>query len=457
MTTVLLADRDGSAFGPLGERTVPALLPSRAVPVFERMLEALAAANIRSALVITGPRAAEVERRFGRGIRWGIALAYVRREGDETAGDVLRRLEHRLDGETLVLRADVGNHEAVGEFVRRASEVKGPIVAAVHGGLPAGFWKIGAGALKKAVIPREPGSPEWKVGKDQTPLELETEFRLLDSIAACREADRSGSTTVSPRAVVFPGAVLGAGTSVSEEAVVCAGAKLEDVGVLPRTVVPSGVSLRAAIVAGNLVADAASGSATLLTDLLPPAPARVARSSPGLDRAVGTALLLGSAPLWLVAFVWAFIANAGHTRRPVQWNLNGVGTDSVGRPRRLPVDTFQFETAVPVLKDLPLLLSVAAGKLALRGVAPLSVSDEEALEPGWRQIRREGLVGLLAPSRILGPPSAPAEVPLVLDAFEARRPTPGLFRLGLSALFGKAGWVAPRAFNPDEIDGIQPS
>ena len=68
MTTVLLADRDGTAFGPLASRVVPALLPLAGVPLLERALEALVAAGRRSALLVVGPRAGEVERRFGKGI-----------------------------------------------------------------------------------------------------------------------------------------------------------------------------------------------------------------------------------------------------------------------------------------------------------------------------------------------------------------------------------------------------
>ena len=77
MTTVLFADRDGDSFGPLGARIVPALLPLAGVPVLEHALEALVRAGRRSALLVVGPRAPEIERRFGKGIRWGIALEIV--------------------------------------------------------------------------------------------------------------------------------------------------------------------------------------------------------------------------------------------------------------------------------------------------------------------------------------------------------------------------------------------
>ena len=54
MTTVVFADRDGSALGPLGERIVPALLPLQGVPMLERALEALVRAGTRFFLS-TGP------------------------------------------------------------------------------------------------------------------------------------------------------------------------------------------------------------------------------------------------------------------------------------------------------------------------------------------------------------------------------------------------------------------
>jgi NDP-sugar pyrophosphorylase family protein len=453
MTTVLLADRDGSAFGPLGLRTVPALLPLQSVPLFQRMLEALVSAGIRSALVVTGPRGEELQRRFGKGIRWGIALEYVQREGEETDGEVLRRLEPRLDGETLVVRADVGNHALVAEFLAKAGEKDEAIVAGVTGDRLAGLWKVRAGALKKADPPREPASPEWALPKRHECLPLEGRCVLVDSVASYRAADRAEAPAVSPRAVVLPGASLEAGTTVAEEAVVCATARLREVSLLPRSVVPAGVGLENAVVSGNLVVRP-DGAATALTDLLPaPGSGRPTSPSAG-DRLAGIAAVVLSLPLWPLAFAWGFVANAGHATRPVTWNLNDSGPAEGGRPPRKAVRTFQFETAVPVLRDLPLVLALAAGRLALTGVAPLAPAEENGLAEGWGAVRREGLVGLLAPSRMLVPGAAPAEVPALMDAFEARRSTPGLVRLALSFLFGKEGWVAPKAFNPDEVEEI---
>lgn len=443
MTTVLFADRDGASLGPLGERVVPALLPLQSVPALERMLEALVRADLRAALLVVGPRSREIQRRFGKGIRWGIALEYVEREAEESPGDVLRRLEPRLDGDTLVFRGDVGAHAAVGEFVDAVASREGPVVAGTAGGRPVGFYRLKPGAVKKVELPREPSAEGWALGEDHEPLPLGTPVTLLDSVASYRAADAPATPAVSPRASVDPKAKLLPGTTVAEESVVLAGARLSGVSVLPRTLVPANVELADAVVSGNLVVDARTGEASLLTDRLPASPPR--RAPGATDRLAGLLALVLSLPLWPIAFFWALVANAGHATRKVRLNGNGAGG------AREPFSTFRFETAVPLLRDLPLLLALSAGRLALTGVAPLPPEEEAALREGWERTRLEAPAGLLCASRLLAPASAPDEVARVVDAFEARRPVGGLVGTGLSALFGARGWVAPKAWNPDQI------
>lgn len=439
MTTVVFADRDGSAFGPLADRIVPALLPLGGVPALERMLTSLVASGIRDALLVVGPRASGIERRFGKGIRWGIALETLRREEEESVGDVLRRLEHRLDGETLVLRGDVGAHEALGEFLREVEEKRGPIVAGVSGGKPAGFWRLLPGAIKKKELPREPASPEWALDRDHVALELKTKVPLLDSVASYRAADRGAAPAVSPRAEVEKGAKLLPGATVGEESVVLAGASLTETSVLPKTAIPPGVLLENAVVSGNVVVDAATGAVSKLSDRLPAAAGKQAAGG----RGVALFLLVLSLPLWPVALVWSLIANAGHARREL--TLNGNGESG-----RQPFTTFRFETAVPVLRDLPLLLAVLSGKLSLTGVTPLAPADEGALTEAWEKVRLEAPAGLLSLVRLAVPASAPAEVQRLVDAFEARRPSPLLGR-AFSAFFTARAWTAPKVWNPDQL------
>lgn len=442
MTTVLFADRDGAAFGPLAPRVVPALLPLAGVPLLERALEALVAAGHRSALLVVGPRASEIERRFGKGIRWGIALEVVRREEEESAGDVLRRLEHRLDGETLVVRGDVGVHEAIGEFLAKVGDARGPVVEATLGGRLAGMWRLLPGALKKKDFPREPAEAGWAHDPDFAALPLATAVVLVDGVAAYRRADAAhagGRRAVADRACVDADATLDGATTVGEEAAVLSGARLADTSVLPRTAIPPGVTLANAVVSGNLVVDSASGHPSLLTDLLP---AR-AGAHPG-GRALGFAALLLSLPLWPLAAAWSAIANAGHVTGAVTLSGNAPGGG------RAPFRTFRFETAVPVLRDLPLLLAVVRGRLALTGVTPLAPAEEAALAEPWERTRGEAPAGLLSLARLAGPASAPPEVSRVLDAFEARRPSPLLGR-ALRALFSARAWTAPKVWNPDVL------
>lgn len=447
MTTVLLADRDGRALGPLAEKTVPALLPLRGAPVLERALEALVEAGIRSALVVVGPRGAEIERRFGKGIRWGIALEYVRREEDETTGAVLRRVEQRLDGDTLVLRGDAAIEGAFGDFARRVGGRAEPVVAAVSGGRPAGMWRVKPEALKKAEFPRDPADADWALDPRQTPLDAGSGVSPLDGLAAWSALERADAKpAASERATVAAGAKLSGGTTVAEDAVVLAGAVLDRVSVLPRTVVPEGVSLSGVVLSQNLVVDPATGAASFLTDLLPPAGAP--RGTGPLSRLAGFVLFVLSLPLWPVAFAWSFVANAGHATRPFAFAGNGSAAGT-----RETVRTFRFETAVPVLRDLPLLLAVLRGKLAVSGVAPLAPEEEEGTKEAWAAARREAPVGLLARSRMVVPASAPAEVARVVDAFEARRGCRGLVALGLATFFSARAWTAPKVWNPDEIPG----
>ena len=442
MTTVLFADRDGAAFGPLGARIVPALLPLAGMPVLEHALEALVRAGRRSALLVVGPRAPEIERRFGKGIRWGIALEIVRREDGETTGDVLRRLEPRLDGETIVVRGDVGVHAALGEFLRKVDDTRGPVVEGLLGGRPAGIWRLLPGALKKKDFPREPGAAEWTADEVYAALPLAEGPILLTDVASYHRADRAAagaSPALSDRATVEGSAALEAGTTVAEEAVVLSGARLSGVSVLPRTAVPPGLALENAVVSGNLVVDASTGATSLLTDRLPAAQRSASSSS---NRGLGLVALALSLPLWPVAALWSAIANAGHARRPV--TLAGNAPEG----GRRSFSTFQFETAIPVLRDLPLLFAVVAGRLALSGVTPLPPAEEAGLREPWEKVRNEAPVGMLSLARLAAPASAPPEVARLVDSFWARTRTPLVGR-ALSAFFSARAWTASRAWNPD--------
>ena len=341
------------------------------------------------------------------------------------------------------MRGDVGVHAAIGEFLSKVEDARGPVVAATSGGRPAGMWRLLPGALKKKDFPREPGSPDWTHDPDFAALPLERAFVLVDSVAAYRRADAGhaeGRTAFAERARADGKTTLEGATTVGEESVVLAGARLADTSVLPKTAIPPGVSLKGAVVSGNLVVDAATGRASLLTDQLP-----AAGATHGSGRVLGVAALALSLPLWPVAAAWSAIANAGHATGPVTLAGNAPGGG------RAAFTTFRFETAVPVLRDLPLLLAVVRGPPRADGrhAADAAPRRPRSSEP-WEKVRTEAPAGLVSLARLAVPASAPAEVARVVDAFEARRPSALLGR-ALSALFSARAWTAPRVWNPDVL------
>ena len=128
------------------------------------------------------------------------------------------------------------------------------------------------------------------------------------------------------------------------------------------------------------------------------------------------------------------------------------GTDSEGNPNRAPFTSYYFETAVPVLKHLPLLKAVVSGRLSLTGVFPLTPNEEASLTEAWERVRFETRIGILSRARLLGPAAALPEVSRLVDSFDARQGHDGLVRLGLAALTGANGWSAAHEFNPDARD-----
>ena len=145
-----------------------------------------------------------------------------------------------------------------------------------------------------------------------------------------------------------------------------------------------------------------------------------------------------------MAAIWSAIANAGHARHPVTLSGNAPGGG------RAAFSTFRFETAIPVLRDLPLLFAVVSGRLALSGVTPLPPAEEAGLREPWEKVRNEAPVGVLSLAQLAGPASAPSEVARLVDSFWARTRTPLLGR-ALSALFSSRAWTASRAWNPDVL------
>jgi len=92
MQTLILLDRLGKELLPLTDNTPVALLPVAAKPLLDYTLEAIAAAGIKQALLVTGPHSEQVQTYVGTGQRWGLQLEYWIGRGEEDTATLLRQI-----------------------------------------------------------------------------------------------------------------------------------------------------------------------------------------------------------------------------------------------------------------------------------------------------------------------------------------------------------------------------
>ena len=387
MTTVVFADRDGSAFGPLAERIVPALLPLQGVPLLERMLRRSSPPGVGRA-----PRRRPAGRRDREAVRQGDPLGHRPRVRPARRGrDAGRRPPparappRRRDARPARRRRRARRGRGVpprGGGDARADR-RGDV-----GGRPAGLWRLLPGAIKKNELPREPASPEWTLDKDHVPLPLAT------GPSSSTPSRRTGARTAARRPPAFAararsrrGAKLLA--TVGEEALVLAGATLAETSVLPSTVIPPGVALANAVVSGNLVVDAATaGRVSCRT------------SSPRPRGRTGAAARWASRRSLCPCRSGPSRSSGARRERGARDAARDAERERPGGGRA-PFTTFRFETAIPVLRDLPLLLAVVRGSLALTGVTPLPPAEEAALTEPWEKVAARGArrPALARPSR----------------------------------------------------------
>jgi len=213
MRALIFADRLGRELEPLTERTCVALLPVVGKRVLEHTLETLVAAGVRDAVVAISPFADQVRAVIGDGSRWGMRLDYVLTQGEEDPGIVVERYQNRISAEVLALRGDVLHGVALGEFLRRAGEIDGPVVlgrtvdAPVSLCLNRATGRNGLEPLRWTSEPSAPG-PAWPV------VELPTgALNRLDSLAAYHRANLDAAAGRFPELIV-PGRQVALGLTV---------------------------------------------------------------------------------------------------------------------------------------------------------------------------------------------------------------------------------------------------
>lgn len=159
---VLLAHTAPEGLRALTQDTCAALLSVAGVTLAELALESLRAAGIRSALVVLGAHAEQVERLLGTGERWGIALDFLRVPADEPEGAILARLGTELNGDVLVIRCDVLRSPVVDRFLAAARARPGTSLWAAIGGVPAGLALVRREDTAWLDVPGNGGPAVWE-------------------------------------------------------------------------------------------------------------------------------------------------------------------------------------------------------------------------------------------------------------------------------------------------------
>ncbi len=116
MEALLFADRKGHDLLPLTRRLPVSILPVNGKALVEYSLEDLAAADVRSAMVVLGENDTSVRETLGSGSRWNLDLKFVHSNQGETPTEVARRFAGEMSESFLALRGDVFRVNTVQSF-----------------------------------------------------------------------------------------------------------------------------------------------------------------------------------------------------------------------------------------------------------------------------------------------------------------------------------------------------
>lgn len=491
---IILADRLGAELLPLTERASTALLPVAGKPMLEHALESLAQAGVKRALVVVSPFADTVQGLIGDGARWGLRLTYTLTRGEEDPTEVIARLGERVHGPCVALRGDLIHGFDVAAWVAAAASIAGAQVWAEADGLSAACGLHREGALELVPLAWPP-APLAEVAPTAARVPVEPDlFRPVRSLAdyhrvnldaaarrlpglilpgrevalglrvgrGSRVAPRSlrqGICLVGSRCRVAADAELSGEVVISDDVIVDRRAIIRSSLILPHTYVGELVEIKNAIVSANTMIRVDSGAILQVTDAFLLADLEQATLGKGLaeplNRLLGLILLVLSLPLWPLAALASLPHRARGWLRPLELVGNRREIDAFGQPRRRAFTTWTWGTRSPLLRHLPRILAVVTGDLRLVGVSPLTPEQAEALLEDWEQTREQAPVGLIGPTQLGIPASAPLEEKLMSDVFYARqrRTSRDLLYIaqGLAALVRPVSWMASRAGDAGEI------
>jgi NDP-sugar pyrophosphorylase family protein len=484
MRALILADRLGSELEPLTEKTSVPLLPITGKELLVYTLEDLVSAGIRDLVVVSTAHGEQTgASTLGDGQRWGVGIRYVLSRGEESPSEIWARLNVSDAEAVLVLRGDVLRSPAAGAFLTEAKNDTRTLACC-----------SAAEDSRGSIFLLRPGYPEpgellnslrWS---DPEPLPSEGRFDLgvgdlncLDDLQAFHRANldivsgriaglsvggrsvalglhagrrasvspkslKKGVAYVGPNSRVHPDAELVGEVVIGDDVVVDRAATIRDSVILPRTYVGELVDVGNAIVANNHLLRVDTGAMLKITDafLLGNLGATQGRSRVSWwDQLAGLLLLFASLPFWPLAAVASVLSGGGRLmsgRELVGNRIAPPAADSGAQTFRVA----EWNTDIPVLRNLPRLLAVVRGDLRLVGVSPLTPEQTASRSEDWQMVRDHAPVGLLGPTQLNLPEDAPLEERLLSDAFYVREQgwskDIGYLLGGLAMLFNSRAW-----------------
>lgn len=448
MKAILFANRDGTDLSPLTDRTCVAMLPIAAKPLIEYALESLIMTEIREVILVVSYHAEHVESLVKCGERWGHQVDYVLAQNDESPDRVLKRLGNTLqDEEYLLLRADMLQSINFKQFVEQAKQLNAPEVVATIHNQPIGLALVSQQACQHTqLLHWENIKQQYLLGAQQ--VELEGQFALLDSLQnfydtnfavaklsfshlvingrQINEKLRTGRRSKVPAnqqalvgdycnihpQVQLDNAILG------HEIIIDRHATIKDSVILNSTYIGEGVELTNAIVWGNQVIRLDLDAQVVLMDKLLVADLNQTNIgqllSSLMSRGIGLLLLLLSLPLWIIALLFSLFNLPKSLIYSVQLIGNKQQINDAGQCQLRSFTSWEWSTSIPILRYLPRLLAVISGHIHLVGIRPLSGQNSLACH------QKIAPIGLIGPSQIDVPYSAPQEEHLLAEAYYAR-------------------------------------
>lgn len=453
LPAILLADQTRGPLDGLGGELPPALLPVLDKPLAVWAAEELAMAGVTELVVAVADGASRIEEELGDGARFGIAIRYQPTRGDAKPDEVRRRSgsDARLAASATVLR-----HGVVEALLRRDGD--GPRTVRVDGH-DAGVWRLGEGQsglleLSGPLCQPTADLPGYHaahlaaaaggLGDRPTPGHpLRDGLRVRDHVTLHPNATLEGPAFLGRHCRVEADARLAEGVVLGGHVVVGEGAELRRAVVLPGTWIGPHLTVEDAIVSGSTLLRLDLSDPVQIDDptLLAPLDGPLVSVGRPLKRFLAALAFLLSLPLWPLALLDAQRCAPGQPSLRRRRVVGARAELQLGPP---PIHTvWETRSSVPVLRHLPGLLAVLAGRLELVGIRP-RVMGGDGLDEGFEAAADRAPPGLLGPALVDAPADGTEEDRLMAEALYAgTRSLPqdlSILRRALGALFGPRAW-----------------